>query len=157
MSNNRFAASMMVLALPATAALLFVSACSRSDQAQTAANKSETVAVQTQTQTQKERAPGTLGQETREAGREVAQAAEVAADTVTNKARDGVITAEVNAKLAQDDRLSALDINVDTFGGQVILRGNAPDTAARARASELAAAVKGVVNVSNQLNVQPAK
>ena len=151
MSNNRFAASMMVLALPATAALLFVSACSRSDQAQTPANKSETVAVQT------ERAPGTLGQETREAVREVAQAAEVAADTVTNKARDVVITAEVNAKLAQDDRLSALDINVDTLGGQVILRGNAPDTAARARASELAAAVKGVVNVSNQLNVQPAR
>ena len=49
--------------------------------------------------------------------------------------------------------LSALKINVDTTGGRVVLRGTAPDTASRERATVLASAVSGVVSVENALTV----
>lgn len=64
---------------------------------------------------------------------------------------DATITTSVNAELAKDSTLSALRINVDTDKGHVVLRGTAPDQAARDRAAQLAAAVPGVSNVDNQL------
>ena len=63
-------------------------------------------------------------------------------------------TAAVKARLAGDQSLSALDINVEVSGGNVVLRGIAPDTAARTRATELARSVNGVTGVDNQLSVQ---
>ena len=77
-----------------------------------------------------------------------------AADAVANKSKDIAITTEVKARLARDEKLSALAINVDTDSGRVVLRGSAPDTAARSHATELARAVDGVVKVDNELNVQ---
>lgn len=68
---------------------------------------------------------------------------------------DVTITASVNAELAKDPTLSALSINVDTTNGNVLLRGSAPDSAARQRATDLAAAVPGVSSVDNQLAVKP--
>lgn len=68
---------------------------------------------------------------------------------------DATITASVNAELAKDPTLSALSINVDTTNGNVLLRGTAPDSAARQRATDLAAAVAGVNGVDNQLAVKP--
>lgn len=96
-----------------------------------------------------------LRQAAGEATRDARQAAGQAADVVGNKSKDLAITAEVNAKLVKDPALSALAINVDTNNGRVVLRGNAPDTAARSRATDLARVVDGVVAVSNELNVQP--
>jgi hyperosmotically inducible periplasmic protein len=87
--------------------------------------------------------------------RNVAPAPKV--DTVpaaTSVASDMAITANIKTRLAADARLSALAINVDTTAGQVVLRGTAPDTAARTQASELARAVEGVVGVDNALTVQ---
>ena len=46
--------------------------------------------------------------------------------------------ASVNAQLAADPKLSALQINVDTSGGRVLLRGTAPDFTSRERATEMA-------------------
>ena len=77
-----------------------------------------------------------------------------AAGAVASKSKDLAITAEVKSKLARDERLSALAINVDTDGGRVVLRGSAPDTEARSHAAELAKSVDGVVAVNNELNVQ---
>jgi hyperosmotically inducible protein len=93
----------------------------------------------------------------REAGRDAKEGLGNAADAVANKSKDMAITAAVNARLAGDPRLSALNINVDTVGGRVVLRGTAPDTAARARAAELARAVDGVGEVNNELTVQPSR
>ena len=100
---------------------------------------------------------GSAGTSAREAGRDAGQAIGNAADAVANKSKDMAITAAVNARLAGDERLSALSINVDTVGGRVVLRGSAPDTAARAHAAELARAVDGVTEVNNELSVQPAR
>lgn len=90
----------------------------------------------------------------RQAGRDARQAAGDAAESVANKSRDAAITTEVKAKLARDERLSALAINVDTAGGRVVLRGSAPDADARSRATQIARGVDGVVSVDNELSVQ---
>lgn len=77
-----------------------------------------------------------------------------AAATASNAVKDAAITAAVNAKLAADPGLKALRINVDTAAGRVALSGDAPDTAARDRATTLARSVDGVVDVNNQLTIQ---
>jgi len=74
-----------------------------------------------------------------------------------DKVTDAVITTTVNAELAKDSNLSAMKIDVDTVSGHVALRGTAPSTAARDHATDLAARVKGVRSVDNQLRVEPPK
>lgn len=77
-----------------------------------------------------------------------------AMDSASNAVKDAGITAAVNAKLAADPGLSALRINVDTAGGRVALIGDAPDSAARDRATTLARSVEGVLEVENRLILQ---
>lgn len=101
------------------------------------------------------RATQTAESGARDAARSAANGVERAADAVGDKAKDMAVTAEVKARLARDEQLSALDINVDTTSGRVVLRGSAPNTAARTRATELARAVDSVTAVDNELNVQP--
>ena len=82
----------------------------------------------------------------------VADATRVAVD-VNDKVADAAITASVNADLAKDTELSALQIDVDTTNGHVVLRGTAPSEAARERAARMASNVHGVTSVNNQLTV----
>jgi hypothetical protein len=67
---------------------------------------------------------------------------------------DEAITAEVKRQLGRDTDLGALDIDVHTGGGRVVLRGSVPTTALRDRATALSSAVAGVAAVDNELNVQ---
>lgn len=76
-----------------------------------------------------------------------------AATTVTATAADATITTKINAALAADDKLKAIKINVDTSNGRVVLTGSAPDSGSRERATTLARAVDGVVDVDNRLAV----
>jgi hyperosmotically inducible periplasmic protein len=138
--------SALVLSLLAGTALL--TACGRDDN-RTAGQQVDAAIAKT------EQKAGEVAADAREVGREAGQAVGQATDSAVNKTRDIAITAEVNAKLARDEQLSALQINVDTAAGRVVLRGSAPDTASRTRATELARAVDGVVSVDNELNVQP--
>ncbi len=94
------------------------------------------------------------GQAIENASDKTAVAAGQTADKVGGALSDAGITAGVNAELAKDQALSALRINVDTTAGHVVLRGTAPSTLARERATTLAAAVKGVNSVDNQLEVR---
>jgi hyperosmotically inducible periplasmic protein len=91
--------------------------------------------------------------------KELAQEAKTAGGQTMDKVETGLgdaaITAGVNAELAKDAQLSALSINVDTREGHVALKGKAPSADARERATQLAAAVKGVRSVDNQLSVEP--
>lgn len=139
----------LTAATAATAAFALLAACNRAD-TPPPVRPGEPAVV-----TQNERPSQRAAEDARELGRDASRAAGNAADAVANKSRDVAITTEVNMRLARDDRLSAMAINVDTSNGRVVLRGNAPDTVARARATELARGVDGVVEVSNELNVQP--
>ena len=138
------------LLLALLASLALVTGCNRAQQ-DSAANTGDRAVAQA------ERGAERAGEAVRETGRDAGQAIGNAADAVANKSKDVAITTAVNARLAGDDRLSALKINVDTVGGKVVLRGSAPDTASRARATELARAVDGVSEVSNELSVQPTR
>jgi hyperosmotically inducible protein len=93
----------------------------------------------------------------RETAGEVKEAGQDAAQAVGSKVEDVTITTSVNAELAKDPNLSALKINVDTKDGRVTLRGSAPTSTARERATALASSVQGVKGVENQLTVEPAK
>ena len=64
---------------------------------------------------------------------------------------DATITAQVKAALAADPDLSALKINVDTLQGAVKLKGEVKSIALRRKADALAAGIKGVKSVDNQL------
>ena len=75
-------------------------------------------------------------------------------DPVANKVGDAAITTMINAELTRDSQLSALRVDVDTVDGRVTLRGDAPSTSARDRATLLAQRVDGVKSVDNQLNVK---
>ena len=86
-----------------------------------------------------------------------AAAAKNATDKIADKVSDAVISAGVKAELAKDAELSALKISVDTENGRVALRGTAPSKSARERAMGLAAAVKGVASVDNQLALEAGK
>jgi len=91
---------------------------------------------------------------TKEAATDVKDATKSAADQASNKVSDALITTSVKAELAKDSKLSALAINVDTDNGRVALKGTAPDSESKDRATKLAAAVKGVVSVDNQLSIK---
>ncbi|MBI5721170.1 MAG: BON domain-containing protein [Burkholderiales bacterium] len=87
-----------------------------------------------------------------------AQAVKTSADeteAVVNKTRDAAITASIRSEFSKDRQLRAQVIDVDTAGGRVLLRGEAPDDAARERATRLAAGVDGVRSVDNLLSVTP--
>jgi hyperosmotically inducible periplasmic protein len=68
---------------------------------------------------------------------------------------DAGITTSIKTALAADPTLSALKIDVSTREGVVTLRGPASSADARDRATVLARAPRGVVNVKNEL-VLPA-
>ena len=124
-------------ALGATVASLALAGCNKADQNALADSTDKTVAQ--------------VDQKARELG----TAAKDAATKAGDKIDDAVITASVKTELAKDADLSALQINVDTTNGMVALRGTAPSAAAKEHATTLAAAVKGVGSVDNQLTVQP--
>lgn len=80
-----------------------------------------------------------------------AEASRTALDGVSTTIEDAGISTKVKAALAVDPALSASRIAVQTENGVVRLEGPAPDAAAKARASVLAAAPEGVRSVDNRL------
>jgi len=99
---------------------------------------------------------GTVAQADQKA-RQLGNEAKDTAQKMGNKVDDAVITTTVKTELAKDSELSALQINVDTDNGRVALHGTAPSMAAKEHATTLAAGIKGVASVDNQLTVDPTK
>lgn len=90
----------------------------------------------------------------REGAANVQEAARETGAAVASTVDEMAITASVSSSLAKDPELSAMRIDVDTKGGTVKLQGPAPSAAAKARAGDIAKAVKGVSRVDNQLDVK---
>ena len=89
------------------------------------------------------------------AGTTVGEKVDNAIAKTADTAKDAAATATIKTELARDPTLSALSINVDTNGGRVVLKGEAPDSAAVERATAIARGTDGVVSVDNQLTVKP--
>lgn len=79
-------------------------------------------------------------------------------ETVGEYVDDSVITTRVKTALAKDEDTSAVNIKVKTMeGGIVQLSGFAKSGLEKRRAGEIARDVKGVVEVHNDLVIQPGK
>ena len=76
--------------------------------------------------------------------------AEKAGDLIS----DGAINGSIKADLLKDTELSVFKIDVDVKLGVVTLNGLAPSEAARLRGGRIAASVKGVTEVKNNLVVK---
>ena len=93
------------------------------------------------------------GQELKADVREAGEAAKARLDETRTAVSDAAITAEVNAKIAQDKELEATKIDVKVSAGVVVLLGTAPSDAAVSRAVALAQGTSGVTSVTSELKV----
>jgi hyperosmotically inducible protein len=91
------------------------------------------------------------------AGTDMADSARVQREIAQlGSAGNAAQSATVQSQFALDSELRTSGITVDTFQGRVALRGVAPNTPARERAAQIAAAVDGVRSIDNRLDVQTA-
>jgi hypothetical protein len=100
---------------------------------------------------------GTAGAGTeraREIGADVAERAAIAAGEARQAVAQGGITAKIKAKMALDDTVKALDVNVDTSGTTVTVTGLVDSEAQRVRVLQLARETDGVKTVIDHLQVR---
>ena len=100
---------------------------------------------------------GTTGvdtQKAREVGAKVGETTANAADQARRAVNEGAITGKIKAKMALDDTVKALDIDVDTVGTTVTLSGVVATDAQRQKALQLARETDGVKQVVDQLRVR---
>ena len=67
---------------------------------------------------------------------------------------DGSITAKIKAKMALDDTVKALDVNVDTGGTTVTVTGTVATETQKARVLQLARETEGVKQVVDRVQVR---
>ncbi len=133
--------------LAIAAAALALSACDKAGEDRTAGQKVD-AAINTM-----DKKTDSVSADVKQGVDAAKQGAAGVIDTVADKARDAAITTQVNADLARDPELSVLKIDVDTVEGKVVLKGTAPNDAAKERAEAKALAVVGVKAVDNKLRV----
>jgi hyperosmotically inducible protein len=85
-----------------------------------------------------------------QAGEAVARAGNRAAEVFS----DATLTAKIKSKMALDDTVKALDINVTTSNGDVTLSGYVHSERERERALTLARETSGVRRVTDRLHVR---
>ena len=90
----------------------------------------------------------------REVGTDVAQKTAVAAGEARRTLSEGSLTAKIKAKMALDDAVKALDLNVDTKGSVVTVSGIVTTEAERAKAIQLAKETDGVTQVIDRIQIR---
>ena len=89
----------------------------------------------------------------REVGAEVGEAVATGANEAKRATEAAALTSKIKAKMALDDRVKALNIDVDTAGSTVTLSGRVGSADERARAVQLARETDGVTSVVDHLSV----
>jgi BON domain len=97
---------------------------------------------------------GVNAERAREVGAQVGERTAVAANEARRALSDGQITAKIKAKMALDDTVKALAIDVDTTGTTVTVSGVVDSAAQRDRALQLARETQGVKDVVDRLRVR---
>ena len=98
---------------------------------------------------------GTSGEErAREAGEAVRDRTSEAANTARRALEDGTLTSKIKAKMALDDTVKALDLNVDTANHVVTVSGTVRTRAERDRAIALARETAGVRDVVDRIVIK---
>ena len=98
---------------------------------------------------------GTTGSErAREVGADIGQRTAAAADATRKAIDDGRLTTKIKAKMALDDTVNALNLDVDTTAGVVTVKGAVRSEVERERALALARETVGVTQVIDQLQIR---
>ena len=92
----------------------------------------------------------------REIGTKVTERTSQAAQQTRRALNDGGLTAKIKAKMALDDAVKALDLDVDTSGTVVTVSGRVRTDSERQRALRLARETYGVTKVVDQIQVPPS-
>jgi hyperosmotically inducible protein len=90
----------------------------------------------------------------REAGAAIGEKVASGANQAEHALENGALTTKIKSKMALDDSVKALDINVDTADGVVTLTGTVHSQAERTRAVQLARETNGVKSVDDRLTVR---
>ncbi|MDV6327195.1 BON domain-containing protein [Idiomarina sp. PL1-037] len=93
-------------------------------------------------------------QETEDKAQEAKSYTEEKAEDAGEYVDDAVITTKVKAVIFEDDNLNSMDINVETNNGIVQLSGFVENDADIDTAENLAATVKGVKDIENDIQVR---
>ena len=96
----------------------------------------------------------TAAERAKQAGQEISQKTAEAAKTAQEALGDGALTTKIKAKMALDDRVKALDLNVDTVNGVVTVTGKVRTRAERERALALARETNGVRQVVDHVTIE---
>ena len=89
----------------------------------------------------------------REAGAKVTETVADGAREAGRALSDASLTAKIKAKMALDDTIKSSNIDVDTSGGKVTLKGRVATEAEQRRALQLARETEGVKSVTDSLTV----
>ena len=90
----------------------------------------------------------------REAGARIGETVATGAAKAQEVLNEGALTAKIKSKMALDDSIKALAIDVDTVGTVVTLTGTVRSEAERAKAVQLARETAGVTVVNDRLVVR---
>jgi hyperosmotically inducible periplasmic protein len=90
----------------------------------------------------------------KEVGGQISQKTAEAAKTAQEALSDGSLTAKIKAKMALDDTVKALDLNVDTTDSIVTVSGKVRSVAERERALALARETNGVRQVVDRTTME---
>jgi len=100
---------------------------------------------------------GTTGVDTdraREVGAKVGERTAAAANEAKQALTDGQVTAKIKAKLALDDSVKAMSVDIDTNGTTVTVTGTVDSQAQRDRILRLARETQGVKEVVDRITVR---
>lgn len=93
-------------------------------------------------------------QKARETGAKVGEAVATGAAQAQQVLNEGSLTAKIKSKMALDDTVKALSIDVDTDGSEVTLSGTVNSAAERDKAVQLAKETAGVTAVRDRLVIR---
>ena len=98
--------------------------------------------------------PAVDTQKARETGAKIGETVATGAAKAEQALSDGALTAKIKSKMALDDTVKALSIDVDTNGTVVTLSGTVGSEAVRQKAVQLARETSGVTTVHDRLVVR---
>jgi hyperosmotically inducible protein len=99
-------------------------------------------------------APAVDTSKARAAGAAIGQTVATGAAQAEQAISEGSLTAKIKAKMALDDTVKALSIDIDTTGSVVTLTGSVHSAAEHAKALELARETTGVTSVVDRLVIR---
>ena len=101
-----------------------------------------------------EKTPSIDAESARRAGAQIAEKVAEGASRAGKVLEESKLTTKIKTKMALDDTIDASDVNVDTAGSVVTLRGSVANRKTHQRVLQLARETAGVTSVVDKLTVR---